>query len=305
MQKKTLLKYQVSKMLFLGILLLPVCTVSAQDDPEVAARTAKRYMQEAEAAKAEDDMASAEAFYRKAIATDPSNAEAKFNLGNLYYEKEITGQAVERHGQAAKVTESKGLKHDSFHNRGNAFMKEKKYKEAIEAYKNSLRNNPSDDQTRYNLALAKKMLEEEQKKGGGDDNKDQNKDQNKDKQDQNKDQQDKKDQQGDQGEKEKSDDGKPQDEKDKGGEKEDQDKKEGEDKKDDEGKPRNKDEQQQEQGGDKKEEQQKQPQPRPGQLSPQQVKNLLEAMGNEEKKIQDKINAQKVKGAKTKTEKDW
>ena len=305
MEKKKLLNHNLSKMLFLGLFLLMVFPVMAQENPKVAARTAERYMQEAEAAKTEDDMASAEAFYRKAIATDPSNAEAKYNLGNLYYEKEIAGQAVERHGQAAKVTEKKSLKHDSFHNRGNAFMKQKKYKEAVEAYKNSLRNNPSDDQTRYNLALAKKMLEEEQKKGGGDDNKDQKKEQNKDKQDQNKDQQDKKDQQGDKGEKEKSDDGKPQDEKDKGGEKQDQDKKEGQDKKDDEGEPKNKDQQQQDKGGDKQEEQQKQPQPRPGQLSPQQVKNLLEAMGNEEKKIQDKINAQKVKGVKTQTEKDW
>lgn len=304
MEKNFFKNYNLPKMLFLSLFLLMVFPVMAQEEPEVAARTAQRYMQEAEEARTEGDIASAEAFYRKAIATDPSNAEAKYNLGNLYYEKEITGQAVERHGQAAKVTEKKSLKHDSFHNRGNAFMRQKKYKEAVEAYKNSLRNNPSDDQTRYNLALAKKMLEEEQKKGGGDKNQDQKKEQNKDKQDQNKDQQDKKDQKGDQGEKEKSEDGKPQDEKDKGGEKQDQDKKEGEDKKDDEGKPQNKDQKQQ-QGGDKKDEQQKQPQPRPGQLSPQQVKNLLEAMGNEEKKIQDKINAQKVKGAKTQNEKDW
>lgn len=304
MQKKVLQKHQVSKMLFLSLFLMSFSALQAQEDPKVAARTAQRYMQEAEAARAEDDLASAEAFYRKAIATDPSNAEAKYNLGNLYYDEEIAGQAVERHGQAANVTEKKSLKHDAFHNRGNAFMKQKKYKEAIEAYKNSLRNNPGDDQTRYNLALAKKMLEEQQK-NGGDKNQDQKKDQNKDKQDQNKDQQDKKDQQGDQGEKEKNDEGKPQDEKDKGGEKQDQDKKEGQDKKDDEGKPQNKDQQQQDKGGEKKDEQQKQPQPQPGQLSPQQVKNLLEAMGNEEKKIQDKINAQKVKGAKTRTEKDW
>ena len=56
--------------------------------------------------------------------------------------------------------------------------------------------------------------------------------------------------------------------------------------------------------GDKEKEQQ-QPKPGQGQLSPQQVKSLLEAMKNEENKVQDKINAQKVKGAKVKTDKDW
>ena len=287
-------------MAFFAVILFSGFKTSAQDDAEKAAREAKKFMQEAEEALSENDLASAEAYYRKAIAKDPSNAEAKYNLGNLYYNKEITNEAVQRHGQAAKVTEKKDLKHDSFHNRGNAFMKQKKYKEAIEAYKNSLRNNPSDDETRYNLALAKKMLEEEQKQGGGDKNQDQKQD----KQDQNKDQeqQDQKKQEGDEGEKEKNEDGKPQDEKDQGGEKDQQDKKEGEDKKDEEGKPQNKDKQEQNQGDEKQE---KQPQPRPGQLSPQQVKNLLEAMGNEEKKVQDKINAEKVKGAKTKTEKDW
>lgn len=286
-------KYHLSKMTFLTLLLFGAFQLNAQEDPKEIERNAKKYMQQAEEALSENDAATAEAYYRKAIAVDPANAEARYNLGNLYYNKEITQQAVERHGQAANVTDKKPLKHDSFHNRGNAFMKEKKYQEAVDAYKNSLRNNPADDETRYNLALAKKLLEEEQKKGGGD-----NKDQ-KDKQDQKQDQnQDKKDQKGDEGEKEKNEDGKPED---KGGEEDKKDQKEGEDKKDGKGDPKKKEDQK---DGDKKE-QPKQPQPKPGQLSPQQVKNLLEAMGNEEKKIQDKINAEKAKGVKTPTEKDW
>ena len=54
-----------------------------------------------------------------------------------------------------------------------------------------------------------------------------------------------------------------------------------------------------------KEEKQQQQPTEPGKLSPQQVKNLLEAMNNEEKKVQDKINAKKQKGTKVKSEKDW
>ena len=55
------------------------------------------------------------------------------------------------------------------------------------------------------------------------------------------------------------------------------------------------------QGDQKKKKQQQQP----GKLSPQQVRNLLEAMNNQEKKVQEKINAQKTKGVKVRNEKDW
>ncbi len=276
-------------------------TIFAQENSEKAVREARKYMQEAEEALSENDFASAEAYYRQAIAKDPANAAARYNLGNLYYNKEINHEAVERHSQAAEVTPQKEIKHSSFHNQGNAFMKQKKYQEAVEAYKNALRSNPNDDETRYNLALAKKMLEEEQKNGGGgDDNKEQNQDQ------KNQDQQDDKNKEGDQGEKEQSEDGEPQQNKE-GGDQNEQKQKEGEDQKGDKGDPKDdqKQDKQQDQKGENGEKQPQQQQPVPGQLSPQQVKNLLEAMGNEEKKVQDKINAEKAKGAKTTSEKDW
>lgn len=291
---KRMWRQYLLKMSFLTLVFsFPFLTV-AQEKPEVAARAAKKYMQEAEEAMAENDMATAEAYYRKAISKDPANAEAKYNLGNLYYNKEITSQALERHTDAATTAEEKPLKHDAFHNQGNAFMKQKKYNEAVEAYKQSLRNNPKDDETRYNLALAKKMLEEEKKEGGGGDSKD------KDKQDQ-QNQQDKNEQQEGEGEKEQNEDGKPDNKE--GGDKKEDENKEGDKKKENSGEPDDKQEQKNEKP--KEGEQPKQPQQRPGQLSPQQVKNLLEAMGNEEKKVQEKINARKEKGVPVKTEKDW
>ncbi len=291
---KRMMKYYLSKMTFLGLFLAFSFVASSQENPEVASKVAKKYMQEAEAALADNDPATAEAYYRKAIAKDPANAEAKYNLGNLYYNKDITSQALERHRGAASTAEEKPLKHDAFHNQGNAYMKQKKYSEAVEAYKQSLRNNPKDDETRYNLALAKKMLEEEQKQGGGGDSKE------KDQQDQQK-QQDQQDQQDGEGEKDQNKDGKP-DNKEGGDQKEDE-KKEGDQKKDNAGQPDDKEQKKQEQP--KEGEEPKQPQQRPGQLSPQQVKNLLEAMGNEEKKVQERINAKKAKGVPVQTEKDW
>jgi Flp pilus assembly protein TadD len=290
---KRMLKIYVPKMPFLGLLLFPLWTV-AQDNPEVASKAAHKYMQEAEAALADNDPATAEAYYRKAIAKDPANAEAKYNLGNLYYNKNITSQALERHRGAATTAKEKPLKHDAFHNQGNAYMKQKKYSEAVEAYKQSLRNNPEDDETRYNLALAKKMLEEEQKEGGGGDSKE------KDQQDQQK-QEDQKEQQDGEGEKEQNEDGKPNEKE--GGDKKEDENKEGEQKKDKAGQPDDKEQKKQEKPQEG--EQPKQPQQRPGQLSPQQVKNLLEAMGNEEKRVQERINAKKAKGVPVQTEKDW
>ena len=56
---------------------------------------------------------------------------------------------------------------------------------------------------------------------------------------------------------------------------------------------------------DDKSDNQGEPKPQPGGISKERVQNLLDAVNNEEKKIQDKVNAQKVKTNPKKTEKDW
>ena len=232
----------------------------------------------------EDDFISAEKEYRKAISKKPSNAVGSYNLGNAYYETKNFDEALLRHIEAANAAKTKEEKHRAFHNIGNTLMEQKKCKEAVEAYKNALRNNPSDEESRYNLVVAKECAQEQQQ------NEDKNED--KDKKDEEKEDEKKED-------KEKEDDGEKKDEnKDEG----DQDKKDGDDEKDDEGKP--KDDENEKKDGDPKNKKEK-PQQQPGKLSPQQVKNLLEAMNNEEKKVQQKINAKKAKGKKVKAEKDW
>ena len=243
-------------------------------------KAAQNFLSEAQQSLQKEEFPSAEADYRKAISLNPKSETAKYNLGTAYYGKDKNAEAMLRFKQAATTATEKSEKHKAFHNLGNTYMNEKKYTEAVEAYKNSLRNNPNDDETRYNLALAKDMLEKNPPPPEDKDDKD------KDKKDQ-----DKKDQQDQQDKKDQGDNGDEKDQKDKGDEKED--KKDGDK---DQGKPdQPKDE------GDKPQQQQ----PVPGQLSPQQVKSLLEAMNNEEKKTQDKINAEKQKGAKVKTDKDW
>ncbi len=246
---------------------------------------------DASLALAEDNFVEGEAEYRKAIAINPKSETAKYNLGNAYYNKEKNDEAMSRFQQAADVATSKNDKHGAYHNLGNTYMNAKKYQDAVDAYKNALRNNPNDDETRYNLALAKDMLEKNPPKGGDGDNKDQDK--NKDKNDKKEDKEDKKDEEGKDKE---GNEGDEKEDKDKGDDKDEE--KKG-DNKEDQGKPDKPNE------GEKDKADKQQQQPQPGQMSPQQIKNLLEAMNNEEQKVQEKINAKKQKGAKVVSEKDW
>lgn len=273
------------------VMLLSGISFAQEDDPvakEKALRASKNLTWEANTELTENDFISAEANYRRAISKSKENAAAPYNLGNAYYNNSSYSEAFGRYKEAGETAEAKASKHKAFHNMGNVFMKNKEYEKAVEAYKEALRNEPSDEETRYNLALAKEMLKKQQDEQKNDDNKD-NKD-NKDQKDQNQDQQnqgDNKDKQEDQQEDQNKDEGDKGDQGDQ--QKEDNKKGDGDQKKEQEKKP----------------DQEQQKQPRPNQLSPQQIKNLLEAMQNEEKKVQDKIDAKKVRGVKRKNEKDW
>ncbi|MEO2056219.1 MAG: aerotolerance regulator BatC [Flavobacteriaceae bacterium] len=210
------------------------------------------------------DFLLAENSYRKAISINSSNIKAPYNLSNKYYEEGLYDEALIRQAEALKNANSSNEKHRINHNIGNILMKKDLCKEALEAYKDALRNNPNDDETRYNLSLAKLCADEQNK--------------NNEKKDDQKDDQQKDDQKDDQ---QKDD------------QKDDQQKDNKQDQKND-----NKNEQ-----NDKK----KNPSKDRGsaKLSPEQIKNLLKAMNNEENKVQAKINEKKQKGVKIVTEKDW
>ena len=221
----------------------------------------------------------AEKKYRLGVSAKQNNAAGSYNLGNAYYKSELYDEAMLRHLEAVNNSGSKLEKHKAYHNIGNTLMQQKRCKEAVSAYKNALRNSPSDDESRYNLALAQECAKEQGDGKGEDKDKDENKD-DKENSDENKDNEEKN--------------------KDKGGE--DEEKKEGDDKEDEDGKPKDDNGNQNDKDPNKDK---GQPKPQPGKMSPQQVKNLLEAMNNEEKKVQEKMNASKTKGVKIQTEKDW
>ena len=217
----------------------------------------------------------AEKNFRIAINDSLSDLKATFNLSNKYYTEGLYDEAISRQIEATKLATNNSEKHRTFHNLGNSLMKKQLCSEAVLAYKNALRNNPNDDETRYNLALAKKC-EEEQEQNNDDENKDDKEDKNNEKKDdQNKDdQQDKNDEK-----------------------KDDENKNDQQDKNDKNQNDQKKDNNKSDQPKDNKNQQSK--------LSPEQIKNLLKAMENAEKKVQAKVNDKKQKGTKVVSEKDW
>ena len=133
----------------------------------------------------------AETEYRKALNKKPNDLQWNFNLADAIYKQQRFDEAAGKFSEIAEKMTTPQEKARALHNMGNSELMNQKIDESIETYKKALRQNPTDLDTKYNLAYAqllKKKKEEQQQKQ--DQNQDQNK-QDQDKQDQNKDQQNK------------------------------------------------------------------------------------------------------------------
>ncbi|RZJ68111.1 MAG: tetratricopeptide repeat protein [Flavobacterium sp.] len=248
-------------------LILCCAIVSAQEEVK---EEKDKFLPEGNNAFEKKDYLEAEADYRVSQSKFRKKAISSYNLGNSIYAMKHPSEAKYAYGNAIKNATTRPEKHKAYHNLGNALMQEKDYQNAVQAFKNALINNPSDEETRYNYALAKQKLKENPPPPPKKNDKDKNKDK-----------QDKKDDKGGDKDKKQNDkqDEKEKDNKDKGQNKQD--------------------------GGDQKQPEQK-PQPKPGSgISGQRMDNLLDAVNNEEKKVQDKVKARQVKGKPVQTEKDW
>lgn len=117
--------------------------------------------------------------YRKALEINPNSTEALYNLGNSLSKQGKLKESIEKYTAASKVEKNRIKLAKIYHNAGFMFQSAKRYQEAVQAYRQSLRNNPNDDETRYNLSLAQKMLKNQPQ--NKDKNKDKDKDKNKDK----------------------------------------------------------------------------------------------------------------------------
>lgn len=197
--------------------------------------------------------------YAKALELNPNNRKANFNLGNSLYKnaelikkgklglppnskmtpdslsKLIFDQAAQNFAVVANSISNKDTLHQAWHNIGNCYLQKKEYQQAVDAYKKSLKFNPKDEETRYNLAYALKNLPKDKKNGGG------------------------------------------------GGQNKQQQNKKEEDK-------NSKD---------------KNAQPQQGQMSKEQADQLLKALMNSEKKLQDKRKQKQEDASKSSVDKDW
>lgn len=132
----------------------------------------------------------AEVDYRKALEVNPKSSAAMYNLGNALLMQQKAQEAMEQYQAASRLEKDKAKLAQIYHNMGVILQSSKKLPECIEAYKESLRNNPHDNETRYNLALAQKQLKDQQQNQNQDKQQEQKQDQKQDEQQQNKDQQD-------------------------------------------------------------------------------------------------------------------
>ena len=188
----------------------------------------------------------AEVDYRKALEINPKSTDAMFNLGNALLMQQKAKEAMEQYESVSKIEKDKSKLAQIYHNMGVILQSSKQYPQCIEAYKESLRNNPKDDETRYNLALAQKLLKDQQQQQNQDQQQQQQQEQQQDQQEQNKDQQEQ----------------------------------------------------------DQKDQQQQQQQNNKNEMSKENAQQLLNAVMQDEKNVQDKVKKQiQIQGKKL--EKDW
>ena len=145
----------LQKSILLLLMLLAASAASGQ-------KTARDYLRSGNKLYKDSLFVKAEVDYRKALEQDPKSTDALYNLGNALLMQQKAKEAMEQFEAASRLETDKGKLAQIFHNMGVILQSSKQYPQCIEAYKQSLRNNPHDDETRYNLALAQKLLKDQQ-----------------------------------------------------------------------------------------------------------------------------------------------
>lgn len=218
--------------------------------PFLYAQKDKKYIREGNREFNKNKFSDSEVYYRKAQEEAKKQLKPAFNIGDALYKQKKFKEAAEQFTGLEDESKNKPDKSRIYHNLGNSLLQQSQLKESIDAYKEALRNNPGDLETKYNLAYAQNKLKQQQQqqkknkknKDKNDKDKQKNKDQQKQNQDQNKNQ---------------------------------------------------------------KQDKSKQQQPQPGKISKQDALRILQAMQNDEKKVQAKVKKAKASKAKVKTTINW
>ena len=128
----------------------------------------------------------AEIDYKKALEKNSNSNVGQFNLGSAIHEQKNYDESALIFDNLTHKNLTPDQRAKSFYNLGNSLVNLQQYEQAVEAYKNSLRINPGDEDTKYNLLYAQQMLRQQQQNEQDQDNQqDQNQDQNQQNQEQN------------------------------------------------------------------------------------------------------------------------
>ena len=139
---------------------LLTCVISASFlcPQSVYAQTDRQHIREGNRLFMKKDFEKAEVMYSKALEKNNKNAVAHYNLGLSLMVQKKDSAAIEQFQKAGELETNPIRKAKAYHNMGVICQQRQMFKEAIEVYKEALRNNPSDDETRYNLVLCKHQL---------------------------------------------------------------------------------------------------------------------------------------------------
>jgi Ca-activated chloride channel family protein len=252
----------MKKTTLISLFLAAMMVAWGQDERKVIRQGLKAYNK--------GDYSEAEVQFRKAEDLNEESFEADFNTGTALYGQEKFEETARQYESLAKESaanlddDPETLAH-TWHNLGNSLLKAQQYAQSIEAYKNSLRLNPDDFDSKYNLAYARQMLKEQQQQQQQQQNQDP-----KDSQDQN------------QGDQQKEEEPQPQDQ---------------------QQQPADQQQQPADQQQEPQDEQSQKPRPR--EISKEDAERMLEAIQQQEKEVKEKVDREKAAAVKVKTKKDW
>lgn len=141
---------------FVLLIILAAVSISA------SAQNERRFIREGNDFYENEKYVESEVEFRKALEKKPESFEGRFNLGDALFKQEKVDEAIEQFQALTNSTDDKQQLSNIYHNIGNGFFAKQELEQSIEAYKEALRNDPMDDETRYNLIVAQKMLQQQQ-----------------------------------------------------------------------------------------------------------------------------------------------
>ncbi len=157
---------------FAAILFLVLCAASP-----VRSQSVHALVRDGNDAYEKGKYEDAEVGYKKALEKDSKSKEAHFDLGDAYYKEKRYDESAREYGNSASAMTDTREQAQSLYNIGNTLYQQNRYEDAAGAYRKSLRLNPKDDDTRYNLLMSQAKIKDQQNKKNKDDKKDKNKNQ--------------------------------------------------------------------------------------------------------------------------------